>query len=109
MALPMTQNSTWACAHPPGTGTITTVSGILSVNSDPVVTLTEALTMTITGCTNIGSGLTPCSSLVSATPGATKLTKGGAVVALDSTVYTTDSVPTSVLSVVSAQSKLTAI
>lgn len=107
MVVPMTQASTWDCAHSPGTGTIATATAFLSVDNDPVVTLVEALTMIIDGCTNIGSGLVPCTALLTATPGSVKLTKGGLPLALETTVYATNSTPPSVLSVTSAQSKLT--
>lgn len=86
------KTDTFTCPHS-GTGTISNASTKLTVDSIPVVTLTEVLTMTILGCTHIDpnpSGGTPCLTLISATPGSTTLKKGGVVVSLDTDIYTTN-------------------
>src|SRR5258706_7303975 len=83
MANVLTTGSLINCLHT-GTATLTS-SAKLTVSGNPVLLQSQVTGFSITGCTQVGSGLTPCKSILTVTAGvSTKLTVGGDAVLLDS-------------------------
>ena len=106
MANVLTTGSTVACLHS-GTATLSS-SAKLSVGGKPVLLESEATSWPITQCKQVGTGLTPCTTIVSVSAAST-LTVGGVPVLLDSLTGTTNGNPDKSLSAIGDQTKLTAV
>ena len=111
MAKVLNINAVIKCIHG-GTVTITPAGNKLKAGGAETITGTQLLSATIAGCTQIGSGLTPCTVILAITAGqSTKLKTGGVPILLDTLTATTNGVPTNGLQpiTVPGQIKLTSI
>jgi hypothetical protein len=103
----LTTGSTISCKHG-GTATLSS-SAKLRVGGNPVLLKADATTWAFTKCGQVGTGLTPCTNIVSLSAGeAGKLTVGGVPVLLDSLAGQTNGKPENTLSATAGQNKLTA-
>src|SRR6266852_7198224 len=107
MANALTTGSQISCAHQ-GIAS-TTSSAKLTVGGNPVLLANGFSAWAIGGCTQVGTGLTPCAKIAAISVGqATKLSVGGVAVLFDSLVGTTNGSPVNTLSATANQSKLSA-
>jgi hypothetical protein len=109
MASVVTTAGMVVCSHQ-ATATLTASQSKLKAGGSAVLLATDIVGATIAACTNVGTGLTPCSTVVSLIAGqSTKLTIGSQPVLLDSATGPTNGFPAATWSVKSAgQSVLTA-
>lgn len=105
MANALTNSSTIRCNHA-GTAVLASTAK-LRVNGTPVL-LDDPISFAPGSCTQVGSGLTPCTSLSVTGGKAAKLKVGGKPVLLDSLSGKTNGSPEFSFTVTAGQSKLKA-
>ncbi len=106
MANALTNASSIKCSH---SGVALLVStGKLKVSGSPVLLDGDTIAFAPGTCTQVGSGLTPCTTLTVAGGQSTKLTVGGKAVLLESITGQTNGNPVFTFTASAGQSKLKA-
>ena len=107
MPLVLTNASIITCSH--AATALLTSSAKLKVSDSPVLLDGDPIPLKPGACTQVGSGMTPCTTLTIATGQSTKLKVGGKAVLLQSITGSTNGSPVSTFTASAVQAKLSAV